>query len=93
LADWKTEFGSSGKIVVREPVGCDACKEGYKGRVVVYELLSGTPEVKHLVRTHSPVPELFSAALDGGMLSLRQCAIQKVLQGSLDLAGARAVSS
>jgi type II secretory ATPase GspE/PulE/Tfp pilus assembly ATPase PilB-like protein len=93
VGDWKTEFGSSGKISVREPVGCDACKEGYKGRVVVYELLSGTPEVKHLVRTHSPVPELFAAALNGGMLSLRQCAIQKVLQGALDLAGARAVSS
>jgi len=90
---WQTEFGSSGQIVVREPVGCDVCKEGHKGRVVVYELLSGTPEVKHLVRSHSPVPELFAAALKGGMLSLRQCAIQKVLQGALDLAGARAVSS
>jgi type II secretory ATPase GspE/PulE/Tfp pilus assembly ATPase PilB-like protein len=93
LAGWASEFGSSGKIVVREPVGCDACKEGYKGRAVVYELLSGTPEVKHLVRTHSPVPELFAAAMNGGMLSLRQCAIQKVLHGTLDLAGARAVSS
>jgi type II secretory ATPase GspE/PulE/Tfp pilus assembly ATPase PilB-like protein len=93
LADWRTEFGTYGRIVVREPVGCDACKEGYKGRVVVYELLSGTPEVKHLVRSHSPVPELFAAAQSGGMLSLRQCAIEKVLRGVVDLAGARAVSS
>jgi len=91
LADWRAEFG--GRIVVREPVGCDACRDGYKGRVVVYELLSGTPEVKHLVRTHSPVPELFAAAQNAGMLSLRQCAIDKALHGVLDLAGARAVSS
>lgn len=93
LEHWRAEFGASGRIVVREPVGCDACKEGYKGRVVVYELLSATPEVKHLVRSHSPVPELLAAAVDGGMLSLRQCALDKVLRGVLDLASARAVSS
>src|SRR6202000_1913317 len=33
LADWRTEFGTNGRIVIREAVGCDACKEGYKGRV------------------------------------------------------------
>jgi type II secretory ATPase GspE/PulE/Tfp pilus assembly ATPase PilB-like protein len=59
----------------------------------VYELLSGIQEVKHLVRSHSPIPELFAAAQSGGMLSLRQCAIEKVLRGVMDLAGARAVSS
>jgi type II secretory ATPase GspE/PulE/Tfp pilus assembly ATPase PilB-like protein len=93
LHAWRAEFGKNGRIVVREPVGCDACKQGYKGRIVVYELLSGTPEVKHLVRNRSPVPELFAAAQNAGMQSLRQCAIEKVLRGVLDMAGARAVSS
>ena len=93
LAEWRHQFGVDGRLILREPTGCDACREGFKGRVVVYELLSGTPEVKHLVRTHSPVPELLSAAQQGGMLSLRQCAIEKVLRGVIDLGSARAVSS
>jgi type II secretory ATPase GspE/PulE/Tfp pilus assembly ATPase PilB-like protein len=93
LAGWHEQFGSGGRIIFREPSGCEACREGFKGRVVVYELLSGTPEVKHLVRTRSPVPELLASAQRSGMLSLRQCAIDKVLRGVLDLGSARAVSS
>jgi type II secretory ATPase GspE/PulE/Tfp pilus assembly ATPase PilB-like protein len=93
LDRWVREFGSDGHVVLRDPVGCDACKDGYKGRLVVYELLAATPEVKRLVRTRSPVPELFAAAQAAGMLSLRQCAIEKALRGVVDLASARAVSS
>ena len=93
LAGWRRQFGRDGKLTVREPVGCDACRDGFKGRVVIYELLSGTAEMKHLVRTHSPVPALLAAAQEDGMLSLRQCAIDKVLRGVLDLGSARAVSS
>lgn len=90
---WLTEFGQDGHLILREAVGCDACRDGYKGRVVVYELLSGTTEVKHLVRSRSTVPQVVAAAQAGGMLSLRQNAIEKILRGVLDLTSARAVSS
>jgi type II secretory ATPase GspE/PulE/Tfp pilus assembly ATPase PilB-like protein len=59
----------------------------------VSELLPGTPQVKHLMRSHGSVPELVAAARDGGMRSLRQNAIEKVLSGVLDLPSARAVAS
>jgi len=90
---WLADFGIDGNLILREPLGCDACRDGFKGRVVVYELLSGTPEVKHLIRTHGPVPQIVVAAQAGGMLTLRQNAIDKVLRGTLDLASARAVAS
>jgi type II secretory ATPase GspE/PulE/Tfp pilus assembly ATPase PilB-like protein len=90
---WRTDFGKEGHLTLRKAVGCDECKDGYKGRVVVYELLTSTPHVKHLIRTRGSVPELFAAAQEGGMLALRQNAIEKVLLGVLDLAGARSVSS
>jgi type II secretory ATPase GspE/PulE/Tfp pilus assembly ATPase PilB-like protein len=93
IARWRTDFGKEGHLTLRKPVGCDACKDGYKGRVVVYELLTSTPQVKHLIRTRGSVPELFAAAQEGGMLALRQHAIEKVLLGVLDVAGARTVSS
>jgi type II secretory ATPase GspE/PulE/Tfp pilus assembly ATPase PilB-like protein len=90
---WQTDFGKDGRLTLREAVGCDACRDGYKGRVVVYELLDGTPQIKHLVRTRASVPQLLAAAQEGGMLALRQNAIEKVLRGVLDLTSARAVSS
>jgi type II secretory ATPase GspE/PulE/Tfp pilus assembly ATPase PilB-like protein len=90
---WHAAFGKDGHIVLRRAIGCDACREGYQGRIVVYELLAGTPDIKHLVRSHGTVPQLLCAAQDGGMFSLRQNAIEKILQGVLDLASARAVSS
>jgi type IV pilus assembly protein PilB len=73
--------------------GCDACRQGYKGRIVVYELLSATPEIKHLIRSRSAVPQVVALAQQEGMLSLRQNAIEHVLRGTIDLASARAVSS
>ena len=93
IGRWRTDFGKEGHLTLREAVGCDACRDGYKGRVVVYELLAGTPQIKHLIRTHASVPELLTAAQEGGMLALRQNAIEKVLRGVLDLTSARAVSS
>jgi type II secretory ATPase GspE/PulE/Tfp pilus assembly ATPase PilB-like protein len=93
LQDWKSKYFSGGKLLLRDAVGCDDCKDGYKGRVVVYELLNATPEIKHLVRSRATVPQLARVAQAEGMRSLRQNALDKVLQGSIDLASARAVAS
>ena len=93
LSRWRTDYGKDGHLILSKAVGCDACRDGYKGRVVVYELLAGTPQIKHLVRSHGTVPQLVAAAKEGGMLLLRQDAIEKVLRGVLDLTSARAVSS
>jgi type II secretory ATPase GspE/PulE/Tfp pilus assembly ATPase PilB-like protein len=93
LDEWRTNFGKDGHVILRKAVGCSACRDGYRGRVVVSELLPGTPQVKHLMRSHGSVPELVAAARDGGMRSLRQNAIEKVLSGVLDLPSARAVAS
>jgi type II secretory ATPase GspE/PulE/Tfp pilus assembly ATPase PilB-like protein len=90
---WRTDFGKEGHLTIRKATGCDACRDGYKGRVVVYELLEGTPQIKHLIRTHASVPELVTAAQEAGMLALRQDAIEKVLRGVLDVPSARAVSN
>jgi type II secretory ATPase GspE/PulE/Tfp pilus assembly ATPase PilB-like protein len=61
LARWKTEFGKDGHLIFHEAMGCDSCKDGYKGRLVVYELLAGTSEIKHVVRSHGTVPQLLAA--------------------------------
>ncbi|MEP7312723.1 MAG: ATPase, T2SS/T4P/T4SS family [Pseudomonadota bacterium] len=93
LSQWRTDFGKNGRLILREAVGCDDCRNGYKGRVIVYELLAGSPEVKHLVRSRGTVPQLVAVAQMEGMHSLRQNAIERVLHGVLDMVSARAVSS
>lgn len=93
LGQWRTDFGKDGHLMLRKAVGCDACRDGYKGRVIVYELLAGTTQVKHLVRSRATVPQLVAAAQEEGMRSLRQNAIERVLHGVLDMASARAASS
>lgn len=93
LALWRKEFAVDGVLVLYEAVGCDACRDGYKGRVGVYELLSATPEVKQLMRSRATVPQIVVAARAAGMRLLRQDAIERTLRGILDRASARTVSS
>ena len=93
LQQWRKDFASDGVLVLYEASGCEACRGGYKGRVGVYELLSGTPDVKQLVRSRASVPQIVVAARAGGMRLLRQDAIEQILRGILDRASARSVSS
>ena len=93
LARWRTDYRRNGAMVLYEAVGCSECREGYKGRIGIYELLIGTTELKHLIRSRAPVPQLVHAAQRDGMRLLRQDAIEKALQGWLDLISARAASS
>lgn len=93
VARWRDTYARDGQLQLHEAAGCDACTGGYKGRIGVYELLSGTPHVKEVIRSRGSVPQVQDAAMEGGMRLLHQDAIEKVLSGVLDLAGARAASS
>ena len=93
LRRWQKDYWTNGRLVLREAAGCEACKDGFKGRLVVYELLGATAEVKHLVRSRATVPQILELAQRQGMVSLRQNAIHHALRGMIDLAGARAVAS
>jgi type II secretory ATPase GspE/PulE/Tfp pilus assembly ATPase PilB-like protein len=93
LKSWQAQFWSGSQLLLQEAAGCDACRLGYAGRVMVYELLSSTPAIKHLVRTQAALPDVLAIAQREGMVSLRQNAINKVLLGVIDLASARTVAS
>jgi type II secretory ATPase GspE/PulE/Tfp pilus assembly ATPase PilB-like protein len=49
LARWRSDFASNGVLLLYEELGYEACRAGSKGRAGVYDLLSGTPEVKQLL--------------------------------------------
>jgi len=62
--------------------GCSSCHDtGYKGRVAIVELLKMSPAISELVAVSSPTIVLRNKAIEEGMVSLREDAIHKVLDG------------
>ncbi|MFW2178455.1 MULTISPECIES: type IV-A pilus assembly ATPase PilB [unclassified Moraxella] len=67
--------------VIYEPVGCSECREGYKGRVGVYEVMKVTPEISRIIMEDGNAIQIKDAALQQGFRDLRRSGIMKVLQG------------
>ncbi len=86
------DYGTDGHLVFTRAKGCDTCGgSGYKGRVGLHELMIGTEPLKKLIQEHARVAQLFSQALEDGMLTLKMDGLEKALQGVTDLKQVRAV--
>ena len=78
---------------VREKIaqGCKPCEgKGYKGRIGIYEILENSLALSHLIQHNARPAEIYAEAIRLGMHSLRHDALQKWLQGTIDLLQARA---
>ena len=97
------EYGSDGfeenvkiaygdEIRLNQAVGCEKCNhKGYRGRMALHELLTGTDEIKQLIRNMGKVDEIRAQAVNDGMTTLKQDGIKKIFSGSLDLLQVRKV--
>jgi type II secretory ATPase GspE/PulE/Tfp pilus assembly ATPase PilB-like protein len=89
---WMETYGENGQLKLYKAVGCDKCnKTGYKGRVGLHELMVADDEVKKLIQERARVAELFSAAVEGGMRTLKMDGMEKVMMGMTDLKMVRQV--
>ena len=62
--------------------GCDICKgTGYKGRIGCYELMPVTDKVRELILAHASAYAIREAAIEAGMKSLKEDAMEKILLG------------
>jgi type II secretory ATPase GspE/PulE/Tfp pilus assembly ATPase PilB-like protein len=92
LAGWRQRYADKdGKFSLYRAVGCDECNKGYRGRVGLHELMTGSDKVKKLLQEHARVAQLLAAALEDGMLTLKMDGIEKVLLGITDVKMVRAV--
>lgn len=66
---------------VFEPVGCDKCNMGYKGRIALYEVMVFGEELRNCVLQGYSTAELKAEAIRLGMQTLRQAGLNKVLGG------------
>ena len=92
LALWRERYADhDGQFTLNRALGCSECNQGYSGRLGLHELMIGTDKVKRLLQEHARVAELFAAALEDGMLTLKMDGIEKVLQGLIDMKSVRQV--
>ena len=76
---------SNPEFQVYQPVGCSECREGYKGRVGIYEVMKVTPEIARIIMEDGNAIEIKDAALKQGFRDLRRSGILKVLKGTTSI--------
>lgn len=69
-----------------EGKGCQECHgTGYRGRRCITEFLDLNDEIKEMILAERPLSEVRYRAVTSGMITLRQSALRKVLEGSTTL--------
>jgi type II secretory ATPase GspE/PulE/Tfp pilus assembly ATPase PilB-like protein len=78
------DLAASGKFF--EGAGCIECGgTGFKGRTAICELLDLTDNIREIILARRPNSEIKKAARDEGMRSLRESAVERVLEGTTTL--------
>lgn len=65
--------------------GCKHCKNGYSGRIGIYEVLPVTPELSTLIMDGGHAIALEKLAIKQGLQTLRRSGLMKVLSGITSL--------
>uniref|UniRef100_UPI001B4BD706 GspE/PulE family protein n=1 Tax=Aquabacterium sp. TaxID=1872578 RepID=UPI001B4BD706 len=96
LNSWRKQYGDAqGRIHLRHRgPGCPTCNQrGYKGRMGIHELLVSDDAIRLHIRQRSSALDILQTSLKGGMRTLRQDGIDKVLQGHTDVKEVLAASN
>jgi type IV pilus assembly protein PilB len=70
---------------IMKAVGCDACKDGFKGRIGIYEVVRITSEIADLILAEGNSREISRKARALGFHDLRTSALKKCVQGHISL--------
>ncbi|MNI54252.1 Type II secretion system protein E [compost metagenome] len=74
-----------GQFTIYEPVGCEHCNAGYKGRVGIYEVVKNTPELQRLIMADGNALEIDIQMRKDGFNDLRTSGLIKAMQGITSL--------
>ncbi len=78
---------------IYQPVGCSECREGYKGRVGIYEVMKVTPEISKIIMEDGNALQIAEASNQAGFNNLRRSGLIKVMQGVTSLQEVNRVTS
>lgn len=66
--------------------GCGGCfKTGFKGRIALLEALTLNSELKELIAKRARESDIYDAARKAGLITLRECGLRKVFEGTTTL--------
>ena len=92
LDSWVELYGQEGQLKFYRAKGCIKCNNtGYKGRIGLHELLIADDDIKKLIQERARVAEIFSAAVETGMRTLKMDGMEKIMLGMTDLKMVRSV--
>tara|TARA_B100000029_G_C17522786_1_gene940540 strand:+ start:1 stop:1083 length:1083 start_codon:yes stop_codon:yes gene_type:complete len=66
--------------------GCTECRNtGYKGRLAIFEMIPMARELRKLVFENANEDDIRQAALDNGMVTLREAGLERILDGTTSI--------
>ncbi|WEE39254.1 type IV-A pilus assembly ATPase PilB [Acinetobacter sp. TAC-1] len=84
---------SNPDLQIFRPVGCSECREGYKGRVGIYEVMKVTPEISKIIMEDGNALQIAAASEKLGFDNLRRSGLIKVINGLTSLQEINRVTS
>ena len=75
------------------PVGCDQCKDGYKGRVGIYQVMPISAKIGEIIMRGGTALDVENQARKDGIPDLRDSALKKVRDGVTSLAEAERLTN
>jgi general secretion pathway protein E len=82
LAPLAVKASPNRELELKAGKGCRQCRNtGYLGRTSIFEVMPMDDRLRELTTKAAPLPDLQKAALAGGMRTLQQSAIDKMLRG------------
>jgi type IV pilus assembly protein PilB len=88
-----TESQLDGSWQPYKAVGCEACNNGYKGRVGIYQVMPITEEIQKIILADGSALDIAMQSEREGVRNLRQSGLQKVIQGLTSLEEVLAVTN
>ncbi|MDD5131062.1 MAG: type II secretion system ATPase GspE [bacterium] len=75
-------YDPSQEYTFYKPVGCKECQKiGYKGRLGIYEMMMSERRIRDLIMTRPSTETLKQAAVENGMITLKEDGLDKVKKG------------
>ncbi|MDR5658120.1 GspE/PulE family protein [Serpentinicella sp. ANB-PHB4] len=69
-------------VTLHKGTGCRHCNEtGYKGRIAIHEVMAINKDLRILIDKEATIDEIRDAAVNQGMITLKQNCVQLALQG------------
>jgi len=82
LEELKYKPASGETVTLYHGTGCTTCSNtGYKGRLAIHEVLIPDEEFRRAVVQRRSSAEIKKIARRGGMMTLRECGVRKILKG------------